>query len=286
MTPVAYAMTGLFQTGVSASLPAETVLDGALVLAVAVSALAGLVSFVSPCVLPLLPGYLAYVSGLDAQPAPSRSAGPTPSILPAKGQVLLADPAVVPRPRLVVGALLFVGGFSTVFVLLGTAAGVAGAVLPRARVVDVVAGLLAVGLGLVFMGLVPGLAADRRPRLRPAVGLAGAPLLGAAFGVGWVPCVGPTLGAVLLLAGTDGGAGRGALLAAAYCVGLGLPFVLVAASYARGLQVLAPLRRHRLLINRIGGFMLVGVGVLLLSGVWGALMDVLRAPISRFPVLL
>ncbi len=199
---------------------------------------------------------------------------------------MLADPATVPTARLVTGTVLFVAGFSVVFVALGSVAGLAGTVLPAGRTLDVVAGLLAVLMGLVFLGAVPLLRTELRPRWRPAVGLAGAPLLGAAFGVGWVPCVGPTLAAVLGLAYTDGGAGRGALLAAAYCAGLGLPFVAVSLAYARGLRALEPLRRHRRAVTVVGGVLLVLVGVALVTGAWDLLVDALRAPISRFPVLL
>ena len=278
------------------SVAAQTVLDGSLLLAVPLALLAGLVSFASPCVLPLVPGYLAYVSGL-AGPAPAQgtarpgtarptAARPDTERSTATSTAVLADPETVPTGRLLLGTVLFVAGFSVVFVTLGTVAGLAGAVLPQSRVVDVVAGLLAVVMGLVFVGAVPWLRTELRPRWRPTVGLAGAPVLGAAFGVGWVPCVGPTLAAVLGLAYTDGGASRGALLAAVYCVGLGLPFVLVSLAYARGLRALEPLRRHRRLVTTVGGVLLVGVGVLLLSGAWDVLVDALRAPISRFPVLL
>lgn len=310
-------VSGLTAAGTPVSVAAQTVLDGSLLLAVPLALLAGFVSFASPCVLPLVPGYLAYVSGLagPATGAPvtagarartsaavgtgdgtgsgtgssgaSTAGGGRGTGSPAgAGPAVLADPATVPTGRLVLGTVLFVAGFSVVFVALGSVVGLAGTLLPRMRVVDVVAGLLAVLLGLVFMGAVPGLRAGRRPRWRPAVGLAGAPLLGAAFGVGWVPCVGPTLAAVLSLAYLDGGAGRGALLAGAYCVGLGLPFVLVSVAYARGLRALAPLRRHRVLLNRLGGALLVGVGLLLLTGAWAALVEALRAPIASFPVLL
>ncbi|WP_336923813.1 cytochrome c biogenesis CcdA family protein [Aquipuribacter sp. SD81] len=281
------------------SVAAQTVLDGALVLALPVALLAGLVSFASPCVLPLVPGYLAYVSGMTgattadrvavAAPGgsgPPGAAGPgTPSRSPT---AVLADPAVVPTRRLVLGACLFVAGFSAVFVALGAVVGVAAAVLPRARLVEVVAGLVAVALGLVFAGIGPLARTERRLHVRPAVGLAGAPLLGAAFGVGWVPCVGPTLAAVqaLLLGGTEGGAGRGVLLAVAYCVGLGLPFVLVAAAYGRGLARLDLLRRHRVLLTRLGAGLLVTVGLLLVTGAWGWVVGWLQGPISRFEVLL
>ncbi|MFC5382525.1 cytochrome c biogenesis CcdA family protein [Aquipuribacter nitratireducens] len=261
---------------------AETVLDGSLLLALPLALLAGLVSFASPCVLPLVPGYLAYVSAMGEQrPQPAATGGGGTAVA-----TRLADPATAPTRRLVAGASLFVLGFAVVFVALGSLAGVAGALLPRARLVDVVAGVLAVGLGLVFAGVVPLGRTERRLHVRPAVGLAGAPLLGAAFGVGWVPCVGPTLGAVLLLAGTEGGAGRGALLAFVYCLGLGVPFVLVAAAYARGLVRLEPLRRHRRLLTGIGGAMLVVVGLLLVTGAWDWLVGWLQGPISRFGVLL
>ena len=290
------SLTFLASPGLGASVAAQTVLDGSLLLAVPLALLAGLVSFASPCVLPLVPGYLAYVSGLagptrDAA-APHVSitapgaAAPGAAAVSSARTAVLADPSSVPTGRLVLGTVLFVAGFSVVFVGLGTVAGMAGAVLPQSRTVDVVAGLLAVLMGLVFVGAVPWLRTELRPTWRPAVGLAGAPLLGAAFGVGWVPCVGPTLAAVLGLAYTDGGASRGALLAAAYCVGLGLPFVLVSLAYARGLRVLEPLRRHRRLVTTAGGVLLVAVGVLLLTGAWDVMVDALRAPISRFPVLL
>lgn len=275
----------------SGSAAAQTVLDGSLLLALPVALLAGLVSFASPCVLPLVPGYLAYVSGM-AEPAgathpvhPVRRPVPAGATTP-QGTVLLADPETVPTGRLVLGTSLFVAGFSVVFIGISMVAGVAGALLPNQRVIYVVSGLVAVAMGLVFMGAVPFLRQERRPRWRPAVGLAGAPLLGAAFGVGWIPCVGPTLAAVLGLSFVDGGAGRGALLGAAYCVGLGLPFVLVSLGYARGLRALGPLRRHRVLVQRLGGAMLVLVGLLLLTGLYADLVELLRAPISRFPVLL
>ena len=318
MTSLAF----LASPGLGASVAAQTVLDGSLLLALPLALLAGLVSFASPCVLPLVPGYLAYVSGLAGParaaaaphatalgatalgatalgatalgatapgataPGATALAAAAPAAVSSTRTAVLADPSSVPTGRLVLGTALFVAGFSVVFVGLGTVAGLAGAVLPQSRTVDVVAGLLAVLMGLVFVGAVPWLRTELRPTWRPAVGLAGAPLLGAAFGVGWVPCVGPTLAAVLGLAYTDGGASRGAVLAAAYCVGLGLPFVLVSLAYARGLRVLEPLRRHRRLVTTAGGVLLVAVGVLLLTGAWDVLVDALRAPISRFPVLL
>ncbi|MGJ7440860.1 cytochrome c biogenesis CcdA family protein [Aquipuribacter sp. MA13-6] len=298
---------GLLAAG--SSVAAQTVLDGSLLLAVPLALLAGLVSFASPCVLPLVPGYLAYVSGM-AEPGPAAAVASSPASTsaastrtastgtastgaastgagPARGgTAVLADPETVPTGRLVLGTCLFVAGFSVVFISISMVAGVAGALVPNLRVVYVVSGVVAVAMGLVFMGALPFLRTERRPRWRPAVGLGGAPLLGAAFGVGWIPCVGPTLAAVLGLSFVDGGAGRGALLGAAYCVGLGLPFVLVSLGYARGLRALGPLRRHRVLVQRVGGVLLVVVGLLLITGLYEALVEALRAPISRFPVLL
>jgi len=242
--------------------PGAVVLDASIWLALPVALAAGLVSFASPCVLPLVPGYLAYVCGMG-------------------------DPARAGRGRLMAGAALFVAGFTVVFVAIGASAGALGAVLLRHDSwLQVVAGVAAIVLGVVFAGMVPALQVERRVSWRPAAGLAGAPLLGAAFGVGWVPCVGPTISAVLLLATQEASAGRGALLAAVYCLGLGVPFVVIAAAYGRGLRSLAPLRRHRVLITRAGGAMLVIVGVLLVSGVWDLLIRSLQGPISGFEMVI
>ncbi len=173
-------------------------------------------SFASPCVLPLVPGYLGYVTGLTG-----------------------VDLAEQRRWRVVTGAVLFVLGFSTVFLLMGFTAGAVGGTLYRwqdeiARVL----GVVVVVMGLVFLGVLdrvlPWLSDDRRPGWRPATGLAGAPLLGLVFGLGWAPCIGPVFSAVALLGFNEGTAGRGVVLAAAYCLGLGLPFVLVAAGFGRG----------------------------------------------------
>jgi cytochrome c-type biogenesis protein len=242
--------------------PAAVVLGGSVWLALPVAALAGLVSFASPCVLPLVPGYLAYASGSG-------------------------DPGRAGTGRLVAGTALFVLGFSAVFLVMGAAAGSVGAWLLREqRTVETVGGVVVIALGLVLAGLLPGLSGEWRVRWRPAAGLAGAPLLGAVFGVGWTPCLGPTLAAVLLLGLHEGSADRAALLTAAYCLGLGLPFLLVAAAYGRGMTVLGPLRRHRVAIARAGGAMLVVVGVLLVSGVWNAMVRSLQGPVAGFETLL
>jgi cytochrome c-type biogenesis protein len=232
----------------------EQVLSGSLLAALPIAMLAGLVSFASPCVLPLVPGYLGYVTGLSG-----------------------VDLERQRRWRVLLGAALFVLGFSAVFVLVGFTAGGLGSLLFRwSEQIARVLGVVVIVLGLVFLGWVPGGTSERRLSWRPAAGLAGAPLLGVVFGLGWAPCIGPVFSAVALLSLQSGGAGRGAVLALAYCLGLGLPFVLVAAGIGRSKRVLDLLRRHRRTIARFGGGMLVVVGVLLVSGLWTAWVDAVR----------
>jgi cytochrome c-type biogenesis protein len=231
-----------------------TVLDGSLLLAVPIALLAGLVSFASPCVLPLVPGYLGYVTGLTGEDLERQE-----------------------RSRLFLGVLLFVAGFSAVFVTAGWVAGAIGNALIRYdEVLTRVLGVLTIVLGLIFAGvfsrLIPATASSVRMNVRPAAGLIGAPLLGIVFGLGWTPCIGPTLASIVLLAGDFGDPGRGALLASVYCFGLGLPFLIAALAYRRAMSAFAVLRRHRIAISRFGGGMLVVVGVLLVTGVWAHLI--------------
>ena len=226
-----------------------TIADGTLLLAIPLALAAGLVSFLSPCVLPLVPGYLSYVTGL--------------------GGAEIVDQSSRHRARMVTGALLFVAGFTVVFVSAGVLlGGVGGFLLENQVTLQRVLGGLTIVLGLVFIGGLPWLQRDLRLHSKPAVGLAGAPMLGVLFGLGWTPCIGPTLGAIMAL-GIDGGtAVRGGVLAVAYCLGLGLPFVLSASGFDRAMTTFGWVKRHQVWVMRAGGAMLVTIGVLLVTGVW------------------
>ncbi len=220
--------------------------SGSLVLAIPVALVAGLVSFFSPCVIPLLPGYLSYATGLSG-----------------------ADLEHARRGRMLAGAVLFVLGFSVVYVLLGWVSGSIGGWLVEWRSqLEIVLGILTILLGLAFAGLVPFLQRDWRLHQVPAVGLAAAPALGFLFGVGWTPCIGPTLAAITNLSLNEATAGRGALLSGVYCLGLGVPFIVAALAYRRALGAFGFVRRHQQWVTRIGGAMLVLVGLALLTGFW------------------
>jgi len=236
-----------------------TVLTGSLLLAIPIAILAGLVSFASPCVVPLVPGYLGYVSGMAGADA-KRS-----------------------RPRLVLGVLLFIAGFSAVFISLSVLVTTLGAqVQAQLDVITRILGVVVILMGLAFMGAVPFLQAERRMHVSPRAGLAGAPLLGVAFGLGWAPCIGPTLSAVLALALTESSQARGILLAVAYCLGLGLPFLALAFWIEHSSKVLGWLRKHRLGLMRFGGAMLIVLGILLVTGLWGSLTHLLQGWIDGF----
>jgi cytochrome c-type biogenesis protein len=249
------------------------VADGPLLVAAAVAALVGLISFASPCVLPLVPGYLSYVAGLvgtgDAAEPDRAGAGATSTAVRT---------AVSPRTRMVLGSLLFVLGFTAVFVAFGTAFGGLGRLLlEHADVLNRVFGVITILVGLGFLGWLPLLQRTKRISARPAAGLAGAPLLGIVFGLGWTPCLGPTLSAVYSLAFSEATATRGALLGLAYCLGLGIPFVLVALGARWAMGATAFLRRHARTVTRVGGVVLVLVGLMLVTGAWTELMGWLRS---------
>jgi cytochrome c-type biogenesis protein len=239
-------------------------IGGSMLLAIPVALLAGLVSFFSPCVLPLLPGYLSYATGLGASEI---AAGVDRS---ARGRVLL-------------GTALFVAGFALVFVSTGAVFGGLGRVLVQhQRVVSIIAGLVSIVLGLIFMGAVGFGQSTVRPGRVRAVGIAAAPLLGIAFGVGWTPCIGPALSVVLSLALNEGTAGRGALLALVYALGLGIPFLVAGLAFTKMASTLDWVKRHHLLLQRAGGVLMIAVGVLLVSGGWEWAMGIVRQWVAAF----
>ena len=261
--------------------PGDLVGGGALGLALPVAFAAGLLAFLSPCVLPLVPGYLSFVTGLSGaelgERPPSRGPGPAP------GDLLERTEAPVRRGRVLVGASLFVLGFSAVFVTSGALFGGLGSLLlEHQTVVDRVLGVLTVVMGLAFLGVVPGMQREVRLHRLPSPGLAGAPLLGVLFGVGWTPCLGPTLAAVQTLAYREASAGRGALLTAAYCLGLGVPFLLTAVAMRRALGAFAVVKRHYAVVMRVGGVLLIVVGLLLVRGLWQDMMIEVRGWVSGF----
>ncbi|CAN5349898.1 cytochrome c biogenesis protein CcdA [soil metagenome] len=263
----------------------QAVLDGPLLVAMAVAALVGLISFLSPCVLPLVPGYLSYVAGLAG--AETRESGGAETREPGGAGVGAAGGTSVvaagrqlvgSRRRVVTGALLFVLGFTAVFVSFGALFGGLGRLLlEHQTVINRVLGVLTIALGVAFLGRIPGLQREWRIHRLPGAGLAGAPVLGVVFGLGWTPCLGPTLGAVNTLAYTEASAGRGAILGLAYCLGLGLPFVLTALGARSMLRVSAFARRHAGTVMRIGGVLLIVLGLALVTGTWEAMMIELRA---------
>jgi cytochrome c-type biogenesis protein len=259
------------------------VTDGSLLVAIPVAAVAGLVSFLSPCVLPLVPGYLSFVTGLSGEELGDTRGTATARPAGGEGDVLVGTAAPVRRGRVVLGSALFVLGFSAVFVTSGALFGGLGSVLLEHKdVVDRVLGVVTIVLGLAFLGVVPGMQREVRFHRLPAPGLAGAPLLGVLFGVGWTPCLGPTLAAVQTLAYREASAGRGALLTAAYCAGLGVPFLLTAVAFRRALGAFAVVKRHYAVVMRVGGGLLVLVGLLLVSGLWEDLMIEVRGWVSGF----
>ncbi|WP_371772572.1 cytochrome c biogenesis CcdA family protein [Streptomyces sp. NBC_01438] len=241
----------------------ETVLSGALLVSLPIALLGGLVSFFSPCVLPLVPGYLSYVTGVSG-----------------------ADLAEARRGRMVAGASLFVAGFTAVFVSGGALFGYFGDTLQaNSGPLTKVLGVLMILMGVFFMGLMPWMTQrEFRIHKKPVTGLVGAPLLGALFGIGWTPCLGPTLSSVSILAMNEGTAGRGAILTVAYCLGLGIPFVLAAVAFRKALGAFGWVKRHYVWVMRIGGGMMIVTGLLLLTGAWGSMMQELQGWSAGFQV--
>ena len=243
--------------------PNQTVMSGALLIALPVALLGGLVSFFSPCVLPLVPGYLSYVTGVTG-----------------------TDLAEARRGRMVAGASLFVLGFTAVFVSSGALFGYFGDNLQAHKdVLSKVLGVLMIAMGVFFMGLMPWMTQrEFRFHRRPVTGLIGAPFLGALFGIGWTPCIGPTLTSVIALSYNEASAGRGALLTVAYCLGLGAPFVLAAVAFRKALGAFAWVKQHYVWVMRIGGTMMIVTGVLLLTGAWDRIVQEMQVWSNGFTV--
>lgn len=280
----------------------SVVTGGSLLLAAPVAFAAGVVSFLSPCVLPLVPGYLSYVTGLSgaelvgtsvlvAHPA---AGGFSARAAPPGAVAVLehAAPAAAVRTRVVTGAALFVAGFSSVFVTAGALFGQLGNVLAtHRRSLELVLGTVTVVVGLAFAGVLSRVPLARwlagrelRLHVRPGTGFAAAPVLGALFGLGWSPCLGPALTAVYGLSAQASTAGRGALLGLAYCAGLGVPFVGVAIATQRGLGAVAVLRSHARVIPAVGGTLLIAVGLAEVTGIWTALVRALQLSTFQSPL--
>jgi cytochrome c-type biogenesis protein len=242
---------------------ADTVASGSLLLAVPIAVAAGFLSFASPCVVPLLPGYLSYMTGVAVQ-----------------------DLDGARRGRMLAGSVLFVLGFTVLFVSGGALfGGIASELIEYQGVISKVMGAAVIMFGLAFIGWLPLL--QREVRLPvPGVGLAMAPLLGLVFGLGWVPCLSPTLGTVISLAYAEATAGRGAALALAYCVGLGVPFVLVAVAFGRAARALRGIRDQQRALTIVGGVLMILLGVLLLTGWWDAVIIALRTRVGSGEILL
>ena len=238
--------------------PGEIVLSGSMLLALPIALLAGMITFLSPCVLPLVPGYLGYVAGSAA-----------------------------PRSKVIAGSLLFVLGFTAVFVSLGVLAGTAGLLFVSQNPwVQVVLGLLVVVFGLAMIGQFKFLQRSIKLPFSPKLGLAGAPLLGVVFALGWTPCIGPTLSAVLVLASDAGDPARGAILATVYSLGIGIPFVLIAAGFNWATKSVAFVKQHIRTFNLVGGGMLIVIGILLMTGLWSRFVSWIQVVTSGFTVLL
>ncbi len=239
--------------------PFDYATSGPLLGAIAVAVLAGLASFLSPCILPLVPGYLSYVTGLAGADLDSGHR----------------------RGRVVAGISLFIAGFTAVFItLIVLATSAAMQLMVHRRTIEIVAGVIVIVLGLAFIGLVPGLERQWRVQKLPAAGLVGAPVFGVVFALSWAPCTGPTLAAMIALGSTSGSQARAVTLAIAYSLGIGLPFIAVGLGFQRLIGVIKFIRRNSRWVTRTGGALLVLVGIALVTGVWSDLMIALTTNVG------
>jgi cytochrome c-type biogenesis protein len=286
---------------------ADLVADGSLLVAVPIAVLAGVISFLSPCVLPLVPGYLGFIGGAVA-PRPvsalhqARGFAPNPKDSPESlrasadsatsvatnrqdaghaGPVGDSEPG---RGRLLVGVLLFIAGFTVVFVSMAMLGGTLGRfLLEYADVITRVLGVFIIAMGLVFIGWFGIAQRISRPQVRGNLGLIGAPLLGVALGIGWAPCIGPTLAVILTMSFDSGSAGRAALLGAAYSLGLGIPFLLLTLGFGWAARSVSFVRRHIRAVNLIGGGLLIVLGLLMVTGAWTQIMAQLQGVFASVP---
>ena len=238
--------------------PGELILSGSMLVAIPIAVLAGIVTFISPCVLPLVPGYLGYVSG-----------------------------TATTKTKVIVGSVLFVLGFTAVFVSLGVLAGTAGLIfMANNSWVQLVLGALVVLFGLALIGQVGFLQRTIKLPFSPKLGLAGAPLLGVVFAFGWTPCIGPTLSAVLVLASDSSDPLRCGVLATAYSLGMGLPFIAIAAGFSWATKSVEFVKKHLRTFNLVGGGLLIVIGIMLMTGLWNAFNSWLQVVIGGYTVIL
>lgn len=266
----------------------ETIFTGSLLLAVPLALIAGAISFFSPCVLPLVPAYLSMVTGLSGEQLTGGTGKPGEPADRGDGNPVTTAVRAAKRSRVITGAILFVAGFTVVFVSYGALFGGLGSTLLEYQdIISRVLGAVVIVMGVTYLGIGPlgrtmWWNADARIHATPRPGLWGAPLLGVVFGLGWTPCIGPTLAAVQTLAFTEGSAARGALLSLAYCIGLGFPFIVIAQGFASLAGALQWGRTHAKAISRVGGVMLIALGLLLVTGLWSDLIVQVQVWASRF----